>query len=82
MDYGWLWVNSCEKRRFEDIGQSQPWLLFRSPDHYASAVYDLATKWEAYRRNGVREYIVWQGHERRIDWLQRYDNQEVPLPST
>jgi Uma2 family endonuclease len=36
----------------------------------SSASYDLGAKMEAYRRNGVREYIVWQMHEQRIDWFR------------
>ncbi|WP_343395255.1 Uma2 family endonuclease [Candidatus Amarobacter glycogenicus] len=36
----------------------------------SSASYDLGAKKEAYRRNGVQEYIVWQILERRIDWFR------------
>ena len=36
----------------------------------SSASYDLGAKKEAYRRNGVQEYIVWQILELRIDWFR------------
>jgi len=36
----------------------------------SSASYDLGAKKEAYRRAGVREYIVWQILEERIDWFR------------
>lgn len=35
----------------------------------SSAAYDLHDKKETYRRHGVREYIVWQIHENRLDWF-------------
>ena len=36
----------------------------------SSASYDLNDKLNAYRRNGVQEYIVWQSYENRIDWFR------------
>lgn len=36
----------------------------------SSAAYDLGHKLNAYRRNEVQEYIVWQVHDRRIDWFR------------
>ena len=36
---------------------------------YSSAAYDLHQKFDAYERNGVGEYIVWQLHENRLDWF-------------
>ena len=45
-----------------------------------SASYDLHDKKEAYRRNGVREYVVWRVEESAIDWFVlrggRYDRLE------
>jgi Uma2 family endonuclease len=35
----------------------------------SSASYDLNDKLKAYRRNGVREYIVWRVRDRQIDWF-------------
>ena len=43
----------------------------------SSASYDLHDKKEAYRRNGIREYVVWRVEDRTIDWFVlrggRYD---------
>ncbi len=46
-----------------------------------SADYDLHEKLEAYRRNGVMEYIVWQTQEGRLDWFHLVSEEYVPLPS-
>ncbi len=35
----------------------------------SSASYDLHAKRHAYRRNGVREYIVWRVLDQQIDWF-------------
>jgi Uma2 family endonuclease len=46
----------------------------------SSASYDLDVKLNVYRRNGVREYVVWRVLDREIDWFvlrqQRYE--ELP----
>ena len=43
----------------------------------SSASYDLHDKLNAYRRSGVREYVVWRVWDRQIDWfvlrLGRYE---------
>lgn len=43
----------------------------------SSASYDANVKRDAYRRNGVREYIVWRVLDREIDWFvlrhERYE---------
>ena len=36
----------------------------------SSASYDLHEKKEAYRRNGVREYVVWRTLDGAIDWFR------------
>jgi Uma2 family endonuclease len=41
----------------------------------SSASYDLGPKLEAYRRNGVREYVVWRALDREIDWFVLTDGQ-------
>ena len=43
-----------------------------------SADYDLHEKLEAYRRNGVAEYIVWQTQEGRLDWFHLVNEEYVP----
>ena len=35
----------------------------------SSASYDLHEKLEAYRRNGVNEYLVWQTYENKLNWF-------------
>jgi len=41
------------------------------------ASYDLNDKLKAYRRNGVREYLVWQSYENRLDWFCLRDGEYV-----
>ncbi|WP_254507441.1 Uma2 family endonuclease [Anatilimnocola floriformis] len=43
----------------------------------SSASYDLHDKLDAYRRCGVREYVVWRTWDRMIDWFQLKDGQFV-----
>jgi hypothetical protein len=45
-----------------------------APEHvaevaYSSVSYDLNIKLHVYRRNGVREYVVWRTYDRAIDWF-------------
>jgi Uma2 family endonuclease len=44
-----------------------------------SANLDLNDKLRVYRRNGVREYIVWRVFDRAIDWFVLLEDQFVPL---
>lgn len=39
----------------------------------SSAAIDLGDKKQAYRRNGVTEYLVWQVFENKIDWYALTD---------
>lgn len=41
----------------------------------SSATYDLHDKLRVYRRNGVREYVVWRVHDRQIDWFVLADDE-------
>ncbi|MBE9128221.1 MULTISPECIES: Uma2 family endonuclease [unclassified Coleofasciculus] len=45
----------------------------------SSASYDLNDKLNAYRRNGVQEYIVWQSYENRIDWFRLEEGRYVSV---
>ena len=45
----------------------------------SSVSYDLGKKLHAYRRNGVREYIVWRVQDREIDWFVLRDGSYEPL---
>jgi Uma2 family endonuclease len=46
----------------------------------SSVSYDLHAKLHVYRRNGVREYIVWRVGERAIDWFVLRAGQYERLP--
>ncbi|MGH2413136.1 MAG: Uma2 family endonuclease, partial [Microcystaceae cyanobacterium] len=43
------------------------------------AAIDLGDKKRAYRRNGVREYIVWQVFDQIIDWFSLQNSDYVTL---
>jgi Uma2 family endonuclease len=45
----------------------------------SSASYDLHDKLKAYRRNGVKEYIIWQTQNKKIDWLILHEGQYYPF---
>ena len=45
----------------------------------SSASYDLNDKLNAYRRNGVKEYIVWQIYENRLDWFILKEGRYISL---
>lgn len=45
----------------------------------SSASYDLHDKKNAYRRNGVQEYIVWRVFDEAIDWWELRAGEYVPL---
>jgi Uma2 family endonuclease len=46
----------------------------------SSASFDLHTKLQVYRRNGVQEYLVWRVLEEQFDWLILRGSQFEPLP--
>lgn len=45
----------------------------------SSASYDLNAKLNVYRRNEVKEYMVWQIYENRLDWFSLQEGRYVPL---
>ena len=45
----------------------------------SSATIDLGDKKLAYQRSGVREYIVWQVFEQKIDWFSLKDGNYISL---
>ncbi|MDZ7961128.1 MAG: Uma2 family endonuclease [Aulosira sp. DedQUE10] len=45
----------------------------------SSAANDLHDKKKAYRRNGVKEYIVWQSLENKLDWFSLQNDEYVSL---
>jgi hypothetical protein len=46
----------------------------------STASIDLTKKFKVYRRNQVREYIVWRVLDNSIDWFARRESQLQPLP--
>jgi Uma2 family endonuclease len=46
----------------------------------SSASYDLHTKLHVYRRNGVREYMVWRVSDQEVDWFVLRAGQYEPVP--
>jgi len=47
----------------------------------SSASYDLHAKLHAYRRNGVREYLVWRVADHAVDWFVLREGRFEPLPT-
>ncbi len=47
-----------------------------------SSSIDPHDKLRAYRRNGVREYVVWRTQERRIDWFELAGGEYRPFGQT
>ena len=45
----------------------------------SSAVFDLHEKKELYREFGVREYVVWQLFENRLDWFRLENGEYVTV---
>ena len=45
----------------------------------STATIDLGDKLQAYRRGGVREYVVWQVFDERIDWFYLQEDEYVSL---
>ncbi|HEY9850044.1 MAG TPA: Uma2 family endonuclease [Leptolyngbyaceae cyanobacterium] len=45
----------------------------------STASIDLRDKKRVYRRNGVKEYIVWQVMEERLDWFSLQDGEYISL---
>lgn len=45
----------------------------------SSASYDLHTKLHVYRRNGVREYVVWRVQDHQLDWFALRAGEFQPL---
>ena len=45
----------------------------------SSVSYDLNDKLNAYRRNGVKEYLVWQMYENKLDWFVLQQGRYVTL---
>jgi Uma2 family endonuclease len=44
----------------------------------SSVSYDLGDKLKVYRRNGVREYVVWRVQDRAVDWFVQNEGRYEP----
>jgi Uma2 family endonuclease len=45
----------------------------------SSVSYDLGKKLNVYRRNGVREYVVWRVLDKQVDWFVNRDGRFEPI---
>jgi Uma2 family endonuclease len=45
----------------------------------STASYDMHDKFKIYRRNGVKEYIIWRVYDDEIDWFRLEKESYVPL---
>ncbi|NJO73398.1 MAG: Uma2 family endonuclease [Leptolyngbyaceae cyanobacterium RM1_406_9] len=45
----------------------------------SSVAIDTGSKKQAYRRNGVPEYVMWQAFEHQLEWLQLVEGEYQPL---
>jgi Uma2 family endonuclease len=60
----------------DDILEGAPELIAEVAG--SSASHDLRDKLTVYRRNGVREYIVWSIHEQQLSWFRLEAGEYVP----
>ncbi|MEW6211655.1 MAG: Uma2 family endonuclease [Acidobacteriota bacterium] len=79
-----LWINEAAGGRArisdDDYLEGSPELIVEIAASTAS--YDLHDKMKVYRRNGVREYIVWRVYDRQIDWFYLESEQYARLSDT
>jgi Uma2 family endonuclease len=47
----------------------------------SSTSIDMHAKLRAYRRNGVKEYLVWRTIDRAVEWFELIDGTYVPMPA-
>jgi Uma2 family endonuclease len=77
-----LWVDAAAGGRArvseDDYLEGSPELIVEVAA--SSASYDLHVKHEAYRRNGVQEYVVWRVYDRQVDWFRLENGQYVTVP--
>jgi Uma2 family endonuclease len=61
----------------DDYLEGVPELIFEIAT--SSAAYDLHDKLNAYRRNGVPEYVIWQVSEGQLNWLRWEEGRYIPV---
>jgi Uma2 family endonuclease len=69
-----------QSRTVDDHVEGAPELLAEVAS--SSASYDLHEKLNAYRRNGVKEYVVWRVWDRAIDWFRLRSGRYEPAGLT
>lgn len=70
-------AGGCSRITEDDYIEGAPELVVEVAS--SSASVDLNAKLNAYRRNGVKEYLVWQIYENQIRWFQLQDSEYVLL---
>lgn len=63
----------------DDYVKGAPELIVEVAASIAS--YDLHSKLNAYRRNGVKEYVVWQSWEKSLTWFVLRSGRYEPAPA-
>ncbi len=61
----------------DDVVEGAPELVAEVSS--SSVSFDLGKKLKVYRRNGVREYVVWRVRDRQIDWFVLRGGRYEPL---
>jgi Uma2 family endonuclease len=67
-------IDGTSRHTDDDYLEGPPEFVFEVAA--SSASVDLGPKLRAYRRNGVREYVVWQVWEKRLDWFELNEDGE------
>jgi Uma2 family endonuclease len=70
-------AGGCTAISADDYIEGPPDLVFEIAA--SCAAYDLHDKRDVYRRNGVREYAVWQVYDEQIDWWALEDEVYKPI---
>lgn len=61
----------------DDYVESAPELVAEVAS--SSVSIDMHAKFRVYRRNGVREYLVWRVRDRELDWFVLHDGEYQPM---
>ena len=70
-------VGGISRLSEDDYIEGAPELVFEIAA--SSAAIDLNAKMNAYRRNGVQEYLVWEVFNNQLSWFQLVDGRYLPL---
>ena len=70
-------MRPCQRISTDDYVEGAPELLAEIAA--SSASYDMHDKMDAYRRNGVQEYLVWRVYDEQLDWFALRDGEYIRL---